>query len=169
MAMHKAEHELSTAERNLERIRARAREENYASRSRQEFERKQKTFWDNYHDQKAKENWQEYNKNSFKEENWQNFGKKYTPPPMPVSIDNEHESFFMKWGNKSHTQITTKAEAKKIYRDAMKKYHPDLNLNDPIAALKAREITVGWGKIEHQPWFEKLASMRDLIRRIIHR
>jgi hypothetical protein len=91
------------------------------------------------------------------------WAKAYPSPPKPV---NTHESFFKEHASGiNHNDIKTKTEAHKIKKNLLKKYHPDLNPGDKAAEEKFKKISAHWDDVENGPWFQKLASMRDMLKK----
>jgi hypothetical protein len=53
----------------------------------------------------------------------------------------------------AHKKMKTKAEVKKVFRDAAMRNHPDIGGD----AEKMKRINASWAKIKDDPWFHKLA------------
>ena len=106
----------------------------------------------------SKQNWRKWGKEfqrdwdkNFGKDRWQyrQRGEAKMPPPPKTDL----ESFFKEHGH-DHTQFKTKAEAKKVYREAARKHHPDMG-GDPE---KFKKLSTDWEGIENSEWFHKLAS-----------
>lgn len=95
-------------------------------------------------------------------ENSSSRGSGYRPPPPPPTRPTaDHASFFKEYGGIDHTKITTKAQAKKIYKDAAKKYHPDMPGGN---TEKFKKLSTDWESISNSPWFEKLAMIMQRLK-----
>lgn len=70
-------------------------------------------------------------------------------------------TFFKEHGH-NHTKITTKAQAKKVYRDAAMKYHPDRGGNEE----KFKKLSTDWEGVENSGWFNKLAALNNFSKTI---
>lgn len=84
----------------------------------------------------------------------------YAQPPKPKTFTHEDLSgFFKTHASKDHTGIKTKKEAIKVYKDAARKHHPDLNPGNKDAESRMKDLTAGWNKVKNSSWFEKLAML----------
>lgn len=75
-------------------------------------------------------------------------------PPKPQQTD--IPSFFKQHGH-NHSNIKTKLQAKKIYRDAARKTHPDLGGD----VEKLKKLNIDWEGVENSSWFNKLAAFHN--------
>lgn len=125
-------------------------------------------FFDQFFGKSGKESKYKYNDYEY-HRNKSSYTQPPPPPPRPRQND-FHSSdnigkFFKEHTDIDHTKIKTKAEAKKAYRKAAAKYHPDTT---PHPHMKDgnhfKKFQGDWDQIEQSPWFEKLGSMRDLLR-----
>lgn len=80
----------------------------------------------------------------------------YSTPRPPKKPTTDIPSFFKEHGH-NHSLIKTKAHAKKIHRDLVRKHHPDLG--GDIETLK--KINVNWEGVENSGWFNKLAAFHN--------
>lgn len=87
----------------------------------------------------------------------QEYSYNTTPPPprMKMPKPSPHESFFKEHGNINHTDITTKKQAKNIYREAARKHHPDMGGNEETF----KKVSTDWENIQNGGWFNKLAMI----------
>jgi hypothetical protein len=78
------------------------------------------------------------------------------PPPPPASFSLYEASQIFKT---DLSKAKTKKEVIKAYRDAMKRHHPDLNLNNRAAAEEAsKKINDAMDRIKETAWFNKPAE-----------
>ena len=82
---------------------------------------------------------------------------KVTKPKM------DPKDFFKEHGT-SIKLIKSKADAKKIYREAARKHHPDLGGN----VEKFKKLSTHWEDVENSDWFQKLASLRSKVSNYLH-
>ena len=65
---------------------------------------------------------------------------------------------FKKHVGTDFSDVTTKAEAQKIYRNAAKKFHPDVN---PGGDAAMKDLNGAWDTLRESSWFQKLAMMYE--------
>lgn len=89
-------------------------------------------------------------------------GSRFTPPPPKPKHGTQEDisGFFKKHHNIDHTNVKTKAQAKKLYRQGAQKHHPDAGGSEEAF----KKYQGDWEKVENSNWFEKLASYRDLLK-----
>ena len=107
-----------------------------------------------------------------RQEEWNNAWKKYedTYSKSKSSYGGNYSGYgsasnvgrakevFKKHVNEDFTNVTTKAEAQKIFRNAAKKYHPDLN---PNGAETMKDLNNAWDTLKESSWFQKLAFLYE--------
>jgi hypothetical protein len=80
----------------------------------------------------------------------------YRPSAPKPKFTNNIKDFFKEHGY-DYSKIKTKLEAKRVYREAARKHHPDMGGN----AEKFKKLSTDWEGIENSNWFQKLAALRN--------
>jgi hypothetical protein len=102
--------------------------------------------------EKSKFDWMKHERSR---RNWQRSGT-YTPPSSKGSMS-DVEQFFKKY-HTGHSGVTSKAQAKKIYRTHAQRLHPDVNPGKS-AEEEMQKLNGHWDKVRNTDWFEKLAMI----------
>lgn len=74
--------------------------------------------------------------------------------PKPPTKSSDIQKFFKEYGG-DYSKIKTKLDAKKVYRDAARKHHPDAGGNPEMF----KKLSTDWENVESSKWFTKLAAL----------